>query len=103
MRVRWTKRALENLQEIGDYIAQDNPAAARRWVARLKARAHEIGPFPFAGRRVPEWDRQDIREVFLGSYRIVYQIYPTSIDVLAAFEGHRLFPKDVLPESRSGD
>lgn len=95
MRVRWTQRATQDLRDIGDYIAQDSPEAARRWVARLKTRARDAAPFPFAGRRVPEEDRDDVREVFLGAYRIVYQVYPEFIDILTVFEGHRLFPKEV--------
>lgn len=46
-----------------------------------------------AGRRVPEEGRDDVREVFLGAYRIVYQVNPKFIDILTVFEGHRLFPK----------
>lgn len=39
MKVRWSKRAVKDLKEIGSYIARDNPAAARRWVERLRERA----------------------------------------------------------------
>lgn len=95
MRVRWTQRAVQDLRAIGDFIAQDQPGAARRWVYRLQERARKAAPIPRAGRRVPELDREDVREVFLGSYRIVYRIYPDFIDILTVFEGHRLFPKDL--------
>jgi len=90
MRVRWTGRALRDLRSIADYISKDNPRAARRWVARLRERAAKAPQFPYAGRKVPEFDRDDIREVFLGSYRIIYRIYPDFIEVLTVFEGHRL-------------
>jgi toxin ParE1/3/4 len=101
MKVRWTQRATQDLQDIGDYIAQDSPGAARRWVARLKERTRLVAPFPYSGRRVPEQNRDDVREVLLGNYRIVYRIYPDFIDVLTVFEGHQLFPKGVLPPSSS--
>lgn len=92
MRIRWTQRAAQDLREIGVFIARDQPTAARRWVARLRERARKAAPTPQAGRKVPELNREDVREVFLGSYRIVYQIYPDFIDILTVFEGHRLFP-----------
>jgi plasmid stabilization system protein ParE len=34
-RVVWTARALRDLETIGDYIAEDRPKAAQRWVATL--------------------------------------------------------------------
>lgn len=45
---------------------------------------------PEAGRVVPEFGREDIREVFLRSYRIVYLIEEDATVVLTVFEGHRL-------------
>jgi toxin ParE1/3/4 len=90
MRVRWSGRALHDLRSIAAYISKDNPTAARRWVARLRERAQKIIPFPHAGRRVPEYERDDVREVFLGNYRIIYRIFPDLIEILTVFEGHRL-------------
>jgi len=59
---------------------------------------------PYSGRQVPELNRDDLREVFLGNYRIVYRIFPDSIEVLTIFEGHRLFPEEAqLPELREDD
>lgn len=104
MRVRWTRRALQDLEAIGDFIAEDNPAAARRWVARLRTRARKAAPVPQAGRKVPEIERDDVREVFLGSYRIMYRVYPGVIEVLTVLEGHRLFPENLRSqESEGGD
>ena len=100
MRVRWARPASRDLEAIGDFIASDSPGAARRWVARLKERARDAAPAPYSGRRVPELDREDVREVFLGSYRIVYRIYPDFIDVITVFEGHRLFPVEVLLQNQ---
>jgi len=97
-RVRWTRRSIEDLRAIGHYIAEDNPTAARQWLERLRQRAHHAAVTPRAGRRVPELAREDIREVFLRSYRIVYRLAGDGIEVLTVFEGHRLFPEDVLPE-----
>ena len=49
-----------------------------------------------SGRKVPEFDQDDVREVLLRNYRIVYRIHATEIRVLTVFEGHRLLPQDVL-------
>ena len=92
MKLRWTDRARRDLLDIGRYIARDNAVAARRWVERLREKARGAAATPLAGRVVPEWERDDVREVFLSSYRIVYRIQDDAIHVLTVFEGHRLLP-----------
>jgi hypothetical protein len=44
----------------------------------------------------PEIGREDVREVFLRTYRIVYQARETGVVVLTVFEGHRRFPREAL-------
>lgn len=88
----WTRRAVEDLDTVGQYIAADDPEAARRWVLELMATAKRASRVPLAGRRVPELARDDIREVLLRSYRIVYRVTDERVDVLTVFEGHRRLP-----------
>lgn len=91
----WTARAVADLEAIGAYIAADDPAAAGRWIDTLMAAAERASATPLAGRRVPEIAREDIREVFVRSYRIVYRVRAIRIEVLTVFEGHRRFPRGV--------
>ena len=97
MKLVWTQRARADLLAIGDYIAEDNPHAARRWVEKLRDRAQKAAQMPGAGRMVPEVGSQDVREVFVRTYRIVYKVRQRQIDVLTVFEGRRIFPDDVVP------
>jgi toxin ParE1/3/4 len=94
VRVRWSARARDDLLSIGRYIALENPRAAREWVEKLRMKATEAAQSPRAGRRVPEINRDDIRETLLRSYRIVYKIGKGSVEVITVFEGHRLLPDD---------
>ena len=98
MILRWTDRARRDLLAIGRYMARDNPAAARQWVERLRERARQAATTPQAGRMVPELRREDIREVFLRTYRIVYRVREQTIDVLTVFEAHCRFDTTDLPE-----
>lgn len=98
MKVRWTSRARRDLREIGAYISHDNPNAANRWVARLWDRAEKIKDAPRAGRVVPEIQREDVREVFLKSYRIVYLLKVDEVRIITVIEGHRLFPDQVVKD-----
>ena len=96
MILSWTLRAKKDLIEIGRFIAKDKPSAARNWVEKLRQRARKTMDMPLLGRKVPEIDRDDIREVFLGNYRIVYLVAENRIIILTVFEGHRLLPKGIL-------
>ena len=87
MKVHWTDTAVGHLDAIHNYIAQDSPEYARRMVDRLTRRSQQIAKFPFSGRRVPEYDVDQIREVIEGSFRIIYHIIPGQIDVLAVIHG----------------
>ncbi len=80
-------------------IAQDSPEYARRMVDRLTRRSQQIAKFPFSGRRVPEYDVDEIREVIEGVFRIIYHIKSDQIDVLAVIHG----AMDVLGKSEQED
>lgn len=77
------------------YIAQDNPAAALRIVQQVLRRSWQIAALPGSGRRVPDYAREDVRELIEGQYRIVYRILPTRIDVLTVMHVAQLLPTDV--------
>ncbi len=48
-----------------------------------------------SGRKVPEYDLDQVREVFSGPYRIIYRIKPEQIDVISVIHG----AMNLLPES----
>lgn len=87
MKIHWTGTAEGHLDAIYTYIAQDSPEYARRLVDRLTRRSQQIAEFPFSGRRVPEYDVNQIREVIEGAFRIIYHIKVDQIDVLAVIHG----------------
>ena len=99
MKVHLTDTAEEHLDALYTYIAQDSPEYAKRMVDRLTRRSQQIANFPFSGRRVPEYDIDQIREVIEGPYRIIYYIKPDQIDVLAVIHG----AMDVLRSSEEED
>jgi len=90
MKLRWTTRAANDLTAIQRPIAKDKPGAAKAWVEKLRLRTRDAAAMPSEGRIVPEFGRDDLREVFLGAYRIVYRVQEDGIAVLTVFEGHRL-------------
>lgn len=92
MKVIWTPRAQQRLQELYDHIAQDQPINADRWIVRMLDRGEQIGDQPRSGRIVPEDQRDTVREIFEGDYRIIYRIRSQQIDVLSVRHGAQRLP-----------
>ena len=96
MKVRWTKEALLNVQEIEGYIAKDNPVAAIKFTEKIISIVENLTLFPEKGRIVPELSFEQIREVIFKNYRIVYLLKKDSIDILTIFEAHKLLSKEYI-------
>jgi len=67
-------RAIEDLEEIVRYIAQDSPDRACVFGDALVARTKQLADFPEAGRVVPAYHDPDAREIIHRSYRIIYRL-----------------------------
>ena len=93
--VHWTPQAVEDLEAIREYVARDSEHYAALLVERLFASVDHLVRFPEVGRIVPEFQRPDLREIILGSYRVVYRTRAEAVEVLTVFHGARLFPKTV--------
>jgi toxin ParE1/3/4 len=64
-------------------------------IERILKRSRAIPATPHIGRRVPEYGRDDIREVFEHPYRIIYRIKSRQIDVIAVMHVRQLLPDDL--------
>ena len=95
MKVYWTQNAIEHMVNIYEYIALNSPTYAKRMADKITRRSEQIADHPFSGRKVPEYDAEDIRELIEKPYRIIYRIKPDQIDVVAVIHGARLLPDDI--------
>jgi addiction module RelE/StbE family toxin len=97
VKVVWSKRALKDLEEIGDYISNDSFQYARLTLSKLIDTDKLISENPEIGRIVPEVNDKNIREIIKGSYRIIYQINkPAQLEILTVFHSSRLLnEKDI--------
>ena len=94
MRVVWTDRAKARLKKIHANIAEQAPQAADELVQRLVRRSLQLKTAALSGRKVPEYDRDDIRELKERPYRIIYQV-SDRVDVVAVMHYRQLLPGDV--------
>jgi len=82
MRANWSNEAKTRLKEIQRYIAKDAPKNADAVVERVLNRSAGLGEQPHIGRRVPEYEQENLREVLERPYRIIYQVGEDRIDIL---------------------
>ncbi len=95
--LNWTDFALENLNEIGNYIEKDSFVYAKKIVNRLFSFPDILCTQPFLGRIVPEFENKNIRELIKGNYRIIYRIVDNnSIDILSVHHSAQLLKN--IPE-----
>jgi len=89
--VKWSRPARMDLKQIHDYIAEDSRYYAKKVVQTIVEKTEELMVFPEIGRIVPEIDDPNIRELFVYSYRLIYEITPNGIEILAVMHGRRDF------------
>jgi toxin ParE1/3/4 len=72
--VIWTEPALENLEDIAEYIALHNLAAAKNLVKTVLQKVDRLEKFPASGRKPPELETLDYREVVVNPCRVFYRV-----------------------------
>lgn len=89
-KVRWSKDSIEDLKEICRFIAADSPYYAKLFSERVFELVEHLEFFPEIGRRVPESDDPQVRELIYKSYRIIYQIKEGGLEIITVIHGSRL-------------
>ncbi len=86
----WTDQAINDLGDIGDYIAENSEKFAKLTVKKLLDRTNILKDFPQAGRIVPEKNDSNVRELIEGNYRIIYEaISKEQINILTVYHSAR--------------
>ena len=92
MRVIWSDPALAELASIREYIATDSPLTAEKFTLNLHKKIDEtLRDFPKYGRKIPEMDREDFREIIHGNYRIMYHVEKEVLSILAVRNSRQIF------------
>jgi toxin ParE1/3/4 len=92
-RIVWTRTAIDDLRAIRAYISRDSVQYAKRMVERIKSAVERLEANPRSGGKVLEWDRDDLREIIVGNYRVIYRIYRRKIQILTVFHAARQLPE----------
>lgn len=97
-KIIWSPPARDDLREIVAYIAADNPTIAESFGYQLMAKVDLLAKFPQLGRVVPEENNENIRELILRPYRIVYRVLPAQQMVAIARIWHGARGEPNIPD-----
>ena len=104
MRVRISDAARADLKEIVDYIARDNPFAARRVRQALRDKIATLSDYPDRGRLIEAENDAELRRVVEGSFLVFYLIRPEFVLVTRIMRGSRDVASELGREpGRSGN
>ncbi len=92
MKIIWSPLAIDRASEIADYIAQDKPSAAEKWINNIFSKVNALKSSPEIGRIVPEIKNNQFRELIYGNYRIIYLVEKKQISILTIRHGKQILP-----------
>lgn len=94
--VKWSAPARDDLRGIFNYIAQDSNYYAKNVINNIISKTDLLDEFPEMGRVVPEIGEENVRELFVYSYRIIYEIMSEDTYILTVVHGKRDFSSSDL-------
>ncbi len=89
VKIKWTNHALEELDDIADYISKDSPKYAQILVKQIYEMVSHLKQFPKLGRKVPEYGDPELREILYKTYRIIYLIKKEHLEIISIIHGSR--------------
>jgi toxin ParE1/3/4 len=90
--VVWTEPALADVREIMHFVEKDSRRYALKLADRIMEASRGLIGQPLSGGRVPEFDRDDLREVLVRPYRIIYNVRSDDCYIVAVIHGARDLP-----------
>lgn len=92
MRVKWLRKALENIDDEASYLQKDSQFVAAQFVTRIFSAAQQLARFPAMGRpgRVA-----GTRELVVPGTRYIvpYRVRNHAVEILRVFHSSRKWPR----------
>jgi toxin ParE1/3/4 len=93
--VIWTPRARSHLKNIYRRIAKDAPLNAKKVTADIVIHVDGVLSLPQdLGKKVPEFDRDDVREIHIHAWRVIYHVKQQKRFVVSLFHKRRVLKPD---------
>jgi len=86
---RFSQDAEADLLDIAEFIARDNPIAAREWVDAVRQRCHLLSQHPLMGESRPGFGVAGCRSISVGLYVIFFRPSASGVEVARILHGSR--------------
>jgi plasmid stabilization system protein ParE len=90
VKIVWSPLAIERAYEEAQFIAEDKPEAAVRWLEKLFESTDRLEMFPKSGSMVPEIALPDYRQIVYRSHRVIYRVEKTQVSILTVRSSSQL-------------
>ncbi len=93
--IRWASKALLDITEVLNYVAQNNPQRADVLAEEIERSVTALLENPYIGRKIPEYNQEHLRERIVKTIRVLYRITPEQIEVLGVFPSNNKLPRSL--------
>jgi plasmid stabilization system protein ParE len=100
VRVVFSRNAIDDLEEIGDWIARDSPDRAVSFVLELMKACRAIGRTPRSYRLVDRTRDPTLRRRVFGNYLIFYDVSSVAVEILHVLHDARDYEPLIFPDDR---
>ncbi|GHA21995.1 MULTISPECIES: type II toxin-antitoxin system RelE/ParE family toxin [Arenicella] len=98
VKIVWTDSALDDLDEIAEYIALDKIGAAKKLIQKIFSKVDLLADQPELGRMPPELQGENYREIIVGPCRVFYRVLSEEVVILYVMRSERLLRMFILEE-----
>lgn len=90
VQINWTYVAINDIQDIAEYISKDSKVYAKLQITRIRKRTQVLKTLIFSSKIVDEFQNVNFRELIEGNYRIIYKIVSNNkIDIITIHHSAR--------------
>ncbi len=72
--IEFKPNAKEDMKQIEEYISRDSIYYANKTIEGIIEKTKNLSIFPYMGRKIPEYNNVNLREIIYKSYRILYKV-----------------------------
>lgn len=87
MILEFSSEAESDLEQIADYIAQDNPRRALTFIRELRSKCEDLVESPNGFALVPRYEHHSIRRRVHGNYLIFYRVETAKVVIVHILNG----------------
>lgn len=92
VQIEWSEISDYDIIQIYSYIYQDSVYYAVKTINEIVKSTESLEMFPYMGRKVPERNLTQFRELIYKSYRIIYEVQSNKIIILRIWHSARNLP-----------